>query len=544
MKPTAVIIKNLKRASSPFVKLFAMMRGLLESDGLLSLFMLSSRNNYSIYEIVFIGFTLLLAKAVHRYVDLDFDYKNLFRLSHSHCYVRTISHKKVCSIFYSQRGDAGYDNQLLQKAIVFRINNKSGIDWKTSDVGLASKNEWNRRRYYDDEDGPEDNVMDNFIIVSLPPDNEWVTIMKNGMELLQFKRRKFDRETADGKSTIETEIFTLRAYSCTEEKARLMVEEYIEDSITEYRKLIDPKKDTMRYQYIPCRLTDKETSEKELTFRRYALSDQRTFDTLYHPDKNEILNIVDNFVHKRGKYAIPGYPDKLGFLLYGPPGTGKTSFIKSLASYTKRHIVTVSFEKIKTNQELMDVMHDRFYKIKGDDLTFNPGFDEVIFVMEDIDAAAGLVRSRTKMTLEDSIIAAAEPRSNYSSTQNLAVMIKKDEDELNLAGVLNALDGVLDSPRRIVIMTSNHPDRLDPALIRPGRVNMKIHMSYIKPDQAQEMLMRYFSTTQLEISAHRDRLIDICKRKISPAALEAVCGQYDNIIDALSAIEQQQLHDR
>ena len=47
-------------------------------------------------------------------------------------------------------------------------------------------------------------------------------------------------------------------------------------------------------------------------------------------------------------------------------------------------------------------------------------------------------------------------------------------DKLDLSGMLNVLDGVVDSPNRIVVMTSNHPEKLDPALIRPGRVNLKV----------------------------------------------------------------------
>lgn len=48
------------------------------------------------------------------------------------------------------------------------------------------------------------------------------------------------------------------------------------------------------------------------------------------------------------------------------------------------------------------------------------------------------------------------------------------DDDLNLAGLLNVLDGVVDTPNRIVIMTTNHPEKLDPALIRPGRINKKV----------------------------------------------------------------------
>ena len=67
------------------------------------------------------------------------------------------------------------------------------------------------------------------------------------------------------------------------------------------------------------------------------------------------------------QFGIAGYPQKLGFLLYGPPGTGKTSFIKALAQYTKRSVISIPLTKISTNQELMDIMFDQKIKVDSDD---------------------------------------------------------------------------------------------------------------------------------------------------------------------------------
>merc|ERR1711918_34442 len=70
-----------------------------------------------------------------------------------------------------------------------------------------------------------------------------------------------------------------------------------------------------------------------------------------------------------------------------------------------------------------------------------------------------------------------------------------DDDKLDLAGLLNVLDGVVDSPNRIVIMTTNHPEKLDPALIRPGRINKQILMGYLQPPDALKMVEHYFGET-------------------------------------------------
>ena len=102
-------------------------------------------------------------------------------------------------------------------------------------------------------------------------------------------------------------------------------------------------------------------------YKRYPLSDDKPFDALFFPRKAELLALVDAFAAKAGRYAVAGYPHKLGLLLHGPPGTGKTSLIKALAQHTHRSIVSVSLSRVETNQELMDAVFDQRYLCKGMD---------------------------------------------------------------------------------------------------------------------------------------------------------------------------------
>lgn len=76
-------------------------------------------------------------------------------------------------------------------------------------------------------------------------------------------------------------------------------------------------------------------------------------------------------------------------------GTGKTSLIKALASHTGRNVVSIPLSRIETNQELMDIVFDQAFAVKGEDMPIKLSFKDIIFVMEDVDAASPIVHARS-----------------------------------------------------------------------------------------------------------------------------------------------------
>jgi chaperone BCS1 len=114
------------------------------------------------------------------------------------------------------------------------------------------------------------------------------------------------------------------------------------------------------------------------------------------------------------------------------------------------------------------------------------------------------------------------------------VASSNQNDKLNLAGLLNVLDGVIDCPGRIVVMTTNHPEKLDPALIRPGRVNKKIHLAWMPPHQIQLMLEYYFDTP---LTTDQQTRVLALSETVTPAEVEEICAEYDDIEDAVAALE-------
>ncbi len=106
----------------------------------------------------------------------------------------------------------------------------------------------------------------------------------------------------------------------------------------------------------------------------------------------------------------------------------------------------------------------------------------------------------------------------------------KADDELNLAGLLNVLDGVVDTPGRIVIMTSNHPEKLDPALIRPGRINKQVYMGRLRRAEALAMVKHYFADCGGVSEAQEEELMGVLVDDVlSPAELESMCAEYEEV---------------
>jgi len=136
------------------------------------------------------------------------------------------------------------------------------------------------------------------------------------------------------------------------------------------------------------------------------------------------------------------------------------------------------------------------------------------------------------------------PSSLYGS----AYALKRDK--LNLSGLLNVLDGVVDTPERIVVMTTNYPEILDPALIRPGRIDQKLLLGYMKSPNVVDMINHYFQLTkdggdglcEEYVSRVRDAILGndakgVPGLSLTPAEVEQLSAEHDTVEDMILALE-------
>lgn len=179
---------------------------------------------------------------------------------------------------------------------------------------------------------------------------------------------------------------------------------------------------------------------------------RRPFHSVVLPGtlSTDLLTDVKQFLGSGDYYRDLGVPYRRGYLLHGPPGCGKTSYVMALAGELRLSICLLSLSNRGLNDEsLMSLL--------------NSSEMHSIVLMEDIDRA-------------------------FSSESNVT-----------MSGLLNALDGVGAQEGRLVFMTTNHIERLDAALIRPGRADVKVEIGLMENDQARRMFQKFFPNTTVSM---------------------------------------------
>jgi len=201
-----------------------------------------------------------------------------------------------------------------------------------------------------------------------------------------------------------------------------------------------------------------------------------TFDNSYFHDKEKILKKIDFFIHNKELYYERGIPYNLGILLYGEPGGGKTRFIKQLLNYTKRHAIDIKLTDSFDFDELKNIIHNE--KIVDE---FIIPQEKRIIIFEDIDAVGDVLKNRDKKQEEidnhiQTIKIEKQKQKNIDSKEKQSCTKIIQDNSNNLSNFLNIIDGLNECSGRIIIMTTNKVDFLDPAIIRPGRIDIKIEL--------------------------------------------------------------------
>ncbi|CAL5089069.1 unnamed protein product [Urochloa decumbens] len=217
-----------------------------------------------------------------------------------------------------------------------------------------------------------------------------------------------------------------------------------------------------------------------------------TFDTLAMDlaKKRAIMEDLDAFRSSKEFYRRAGKPWKRGYLLHGPPGTGKSTMIAAMANYLDYDIYDVELTVVNTNNDLRKLLIETTSKS--------------IIVIEDIDCTLDLTGDRAR-------------QRRRRGPMNGGYDDGRPRSQVTLSGLLNFIDGLWSAcgGERIVVFTTNHVDKLDPALIRRGRMDMHIEMSYCGFEAFKTLAKNYLDVDEHELFVAVEEMLR--EVKLTPA---------------------------
>lgn len=262
----------------------------------------------------------------------------------------------------------------------------------------------------------------------------------------------------------------------------------------------------------------------------------KSLENLFGSHIVNVKNRLNMFQNKKSWYENKGIPYTFGLLLYGSPGCGKTSLIKAIANDTNRHIVNIKLTNNLTLTQLRNLFYNEKMKIISD-LNSTPYYisipvDQRIYVMEDVDCLTDILNQRdtkNKNKNQDDDLSEEDKRNIKLLGKDRWKQLKQlNNDTITLSDVLNIIDGVLETPGRILILTSNFPDKLDKALLRPGRIDLIVHFKECDTNQLKDMFVHFY---QKDLELNFSELDDV----YVPAYVQEIFLRYLN--DPLGAFD-------
>eukprot|EP00929_Paragymnodinium_shiwhaense_P005464 TRINITY_DN10747_c0_g1_i1.p1 TRINITY_DN10747_c0_g1~~TRINITY_DN10747_c0_g1_i1.p1 ORF type:complete len:689 (-),score=177.97 TRINITY_DN10747_c0_g1_i1:334-2400(-) len=196
-----------------------------------------------------------------------------------------------------------------------------------------------------------------------------------------------------------------------------------------------------------------------------------------------LLEDAREFLASERWYTERGIPYRRGYMLHGIPGGGKSSLVMAVASELRLPIYMLQLSSELMSDETLNTL-----------LQYGMHDPPTILLLEDVDLLHSAVLQREKQGSD------AE-RLQELERQNAARLNGQDQQErkrrggkLTLSGLLNALDGPTATTGRLLFMTTNARDRLDPALFRSGRIDYEVEFTYAEHDQVRRLFSRFYSS--------------------------------------------------
>lgn len=365
---------------------------------------------------------------------------------------------------------------------------------------------------------PHNNVFEEDDVVAIPTSNATLKLNDDINCSIELTHQNRESTKSDKVCMIDSTTIT---FTLTTTKTFETIMKFMNNIVKDHTKIVKSKHTNTKYIIKPSyskRMCDIDGTE--LTFpEMIEFKSSKSFDNLFFDGKEELIKRLDSFVN-RDKYKALGLPETLGILFHGAPGTGKTSCIKAIAQYLDMSVIIVPMNQIKTKKRLEEL----FFSTR-----ISTPQEKRIYVFEEIDCNGweNIVRDRSlfKEESDENVTqnVLVETITNAIQAKNSKIQKDKDEDKLTLGGILEIIDGLVECPGRVIIMTTNHKEHIDSALLRPGRIDIEIEFKKLRHCHISEIYKKWYGK-KLE-SIYSD---DIPDYKYSQAEISQLLFKYEN----------------
>ncbi len=273
----------------------------------------------------------------------------------------------------------------------------------------------------------------------------------------------------------------------------------------------------LRYNQ-PLRIFESSANEDNSCMHTHQIGDINsdiTFNSIYFDDKPELLKWIDKFETKTMYPKRLSLTNKLGILLYGPPGTGKTGCIFALANKLKRDILIIKTLSLtgKLQTSLLKLIGD----FKSNSIIV---FDEFDYVLSDKNMDKDYDNNDNQHYIE--LLHSADTQEKKQEILKVMRETKKIKNEgiVDTRFILTLLDGLGNDNDRIIIATTNNPDKINPIFLRPGRFDLVMKLSFCSFDMFKEIVLTKFEELNDEyFETNKQRIQNVLKLNITPLIL-------------------------
>jgi hypothetical protein len=400
--------------------------------------------------------------------------------------------------------------------------------------------------------GQENDKLDTYYTIS---QNKKVEIFRNKYDYITAHIEEYEDNTNDGNKNIMQKMITdtlILESNMSLEKINV----FIKDAKKERQDNINNDPNRYIYTYLG------EDEDKNPMFEEELFVPYCKFNKLVGDIPKKIEHSFDFFISKKGKdwYAERNLPYQTTVLLYGQPGTGKSCIASAVATKYNLHIVRIKLSLIKTNYQFIKAFKNRVFNEKTLD------YEHILYLFDELDTENNNILKKRHIKGERTTILSnyftKQPTdndtSNTSNTSNtldnidnvdiintqstsLNKIVKKYNikdneleelkkmlimgptqtisDALTLGTILEELNGINQMYGRKMFIISNHPEHLDPAILRPGRIDLQYELQHLTYCEIVELINIFFPDS--EYTTYEKETLQT--KKITAAKLTNLC---------------------